>query len=153
AALHLAERGLAATLCESHPEFLGGRTRARAPYRFTWRGREHGHSFDHGQHCLWTQYWNIRAVLGRLGIYARYVRACATTRHLVDDGTTVHRLRPFDVNPDNVPPSIWHFFVHLATAMRVPGWRAADSARLITALPKLLATSAFRHDDHYDAWD
>jgi uncharacterized protein with NAD-binding domain and iron-sulfur cluster len=52
AAIHLSERGLDVLLCESHPDFLGGRTRAREPYGFRWNGVEHEHSFDHGQHCF-----------------------------------------------------------------------------------------------------
>src|SRR5205085_2778564 len=94
AAIHLAERGEPVVLCEAHPDFLGGRTRARAPYSFSWAGAQHTHSFDHGQHCMWAQYWNMRALLDRLGISARSVRHCETTRYLVDDGKTVHRLSP-----------------------------------------------------------
>ena len=152
AAIHLAEGGQEVVLCEAHPQFLGGRTRAREPYRFEWNG-EHVHSFDHGQHCMWTQYWNMRALLQRLGIYAMSVRPCATTRYLVDDGDTVHRLAPFDVDPANAPATLLHFFAHLAAAMRVPGWRLADTARLATALPKLFATWAFDHERSYEAWD
>lgn len=99
AALHLAERGLPVLLCEAHPEFLGGRTRARAPYRFSMRGEVHSQSFDHGQHCMWTQYWNMRALLERLGIWDEHVRPCATTRYLFDDGEEVRRLAPFNVDP------------------------------------------------------
>ena len=40
AAIHLAEGGQDVLLCEAHPRFLGGRTRARAPYSFTWNGVE-----------------------------------------------------------------------------------------------------------------
>ena len=65
AALHLAERGVPVLLCEAHPDWLGGRTRARDPYTFTWNGERHTQSFDHGQHCIWTQYWNMRALLER----------------------------------------------------------------------------------------
>jgi len=36
AAIHLAERGVDVVLCEAHPTFLGGRTRAREPYAFRW---------------------------------------------------------------------------------------------------------------------
>ena len=152
-ALHLAERGIEVVLCEAHPEFLGGRTRARAPYRFAWRGEEHEHSFDHGQHCMWTQYWNMRALLQRLGIYDRYVRSCDTTRYIVDDGDSVHRLAPFDVDPARTHPTVVHFFLHLVEAMRLPGWTVADTAKLVVALPRLLTTWAFRHDGHYDEWD
>lgn len=153
AAIHLAEAGEDVLLCEAHPTFLGGRTRAREPYRFGWRGRDYEHSFDHGQHCMWAQYWNMRALLDRLGILATSVRPCATTRYLVDDGEEVHRLAPFDVDPANPPATLFHFFAHLAGAMRVPGWRVADSARLAVAMPKLFATWAFDHGRNYDAWD
>jgi len=153
AAIHLAEGGQDVLLCEAHPRFLGGRTRARAPYSFTWNGVEHTHSFDHGQHCMWTQYWNMRALLERLGIYATSVQPCETTRYVVDDGTTVHRLAPFDVDPGRPPASLLHFFAHMGSAMRVPGWSLGDSARLATALPRLIATWAFAHGDTYDAWD
>ncbi len=153
AAIHLAERGIEVVLCEAHPEFLGGRTRGRPPYRFVWRGEEHVHSFDHGQHCMWTQYWNMRALLQRLDIFDRSVRPCSTTRYLVDDGDLVHRLTPFDVDPSKAQPTLLHFLVHLTKAMRVPGWTVGDSARLVAALPRLLATSAFSHDGDYDEWD
>jgi isorenieratene synthase len=153
AAIHLAEGGQDVVLCEAHPKFLGGRTRAREPYRFTWRGQEHEHSFDHGQHCMWAQYWNMRALLERLGIHATSVRPCSTTRYLVDDGDRVHRLTPFDVDPANPPATLLHFFAHLTSAMRVPGWRVADSARLAAALPKLFATWAFDHGRNYESWD
>src|SRR5262245_7782195 len=153
AAIHLAEGGLDVTLLEAHPDFLGGRTRGREPYRFTWNGVEHVQSFDHGQHCMWTQYWNMRALLRRLGIYDRSVRECETTRYLVDDGETVHRLAPFDVNPANAPASLLSFLLHMAKAMRIPGWTAVDSARLVAAFPRLVATRAFDHGQHYDEWD
>lgn len=152
AAIHLAERGLEVVLVESHPEFLGGRTRGRAPYRFAWNGVEHEHSFDHGQHCLWAQYWNMRALLARLGL-DRNVRSCETTRYLVDDGELVHRLQPFDVDPARPPRSLLHFLMHLAEATRVPGWGTVDTARLAAALPRLAATWAFDHGAEYDRWD
>jgi choline dehydrogenase-like flavoprotein len=152
AAIHLAERGLDVVLLESHPDFLGGRTRAREPYRFSWNGVEHVHSFDHGQHCMWAQYWNMRALLARLGL-DRNVRSCETTRYLVDDGETVHRLQPFDVDPARPPRTLLHFLAHLAKATRVPGWSAGDSAQLVAALPRLAATWAFDHGAQYDAWD
>lgn len=152
AAIHLAERGLDVVLVEAHPEFLGGRTRGRSPYRFAWNGVTHEHSFDHGQHCLWAQYWNMRALLARLGL-DRNVRSCETTRYLVDDGTTVHRLQPFDVDPGRPPRSLIHFLAHLAKATRVPGWTAADTARLATALPRLAVAWSFDHGTAYDAWD
>ena len=153
AAIHLAERGQDVLLCEAHPVFLGGRTRARPPYRFSWNGVEHIHSFDHGQHCMWAQYWNMQAFLERLGIFENSVRPCETTRYLVDDGRTVHRLPPFNVNPSEAPASLLHFFAHLAGAMRVPGWTVADSARLAVALPRLMVTWAFHHGTNYDDWD
>jgi uncharacterized protein with NAD-binding domain and iron-sulfur cluster len=153
AAIHLAEAKLDVLLVEAHPDFLGGRTRAREPYRFHHAGVEETHSFDHGQHCMWAQYWNMRALLERLGIYQRSVRQCETTRYLVDDGDTVHRLTPFNVNPAKTPLSLFHFFAHLGDAMRVPGWTTADSARLAVALPRLLVTWAFDHGESYDAWD
>jgi len=89
AAIHLAERGVDVMLCDSHPEYLGGRTRARAPYTFEWNGAAHTYSFDHGQHCMWSQYWNMKALLARLGILEAAVRPCDRTRYLVDDGATV----------------------------------------------------------------
>jgi isorenieratene synthase len=153
AAIHLAERGQAVVLCEAHPDLLGGRARGRAPYRFTWDGHEHTHSFDHGQHCMWAQYWNMQALLERLGIFEKSVMPCETTRYLVDDGEVVHRLKPFNVNPTERPPSLLHFFAHMTPTMRVPGWTAVDTARLAVALPRLLVTSAFRHGLHYDEWD
>lgn len=152
AAIHVAERGQDVILLESHPDFLGGRTRGREPYRFDWNGVSHEHSFDHGQHCMWTQYWNMRHLLGRLGL-DRNVRHCETTRYLVDDGTDVHRLRPFDVDPTRPPKSLLHFLAHLASATRVPGWSAADTARLATALPRLAVAWAFDHATSYEAWD
>ncbi len=152
AAIHLAERGLDVVLLEAHPEFLGGRTRGRRPYRFTWNGVEHEHSFDHGQHCLWAQYWNMRTLLARLGLDGN-VRSCETTRYLVDDGALVHRLQPFDVDPARPPRSLLHFLMHLAAATRVPGWSTIDTAQLATALPRLAATWAFDHGAEYDAWD
>lgn len=153
AAIHLAERGLEVTLCESHPDFLGGRTRAREPYRFRWRGAEHEQSFDHGQHCMWAQYWNMRALLERLGMFERAVRPCEQTRYLFDDGDVVHRLAPFNVNPADPQPTMLHFLLHMASAMRVPGWSQGDSLRLLRALPRLTSTLAFAHGRHYDAWD
>jgi isorenieratene synthase len=153
AALHLAERGLEVVLCEAHPAFLGGRTRARPPYYFRWQGRTHAQSFDHGQHCLWTQYWNMRALLNRLGISTRSLRSCDTTRYLYDDGRAVHRLEPFDVNPANPRPTLLHFLAHMRQATRVPGWTRSDTFRLATALPRLAAAWSFAHREHYDAWD
>jgi isorenieratene synthase len=153
AAIHLAERGLDVTLCESHPEFLGGRVRARKPYRFRWQGTEYTHSFDHGQHCMWGQYWNMRALLQRLGIYESNVRPCDTTRYLFDDGATVHRLSPFNVDPGTPQPSLMHFFLHMMQSMRVPGWDTQHSLRLAAAVPKLMSTWAFAHGRDYSEWD
>jgi hypothetical protein len=153
AAIHLAERGLDVMLCESHPKFLGGRTRPREPYSFRWRNEGHTQSFDHGQHCMWTQYWNMRALLSRLGILRNAVRPCDTTRYLFDDGSAVHRLAPFNVNPADRHASLLHFMAHMARATRVPGWTLADSFRLARALPKFATLWSFAHDRHYDAWD
>jgi isorenieratene synthase len=153
AAIHLAERGVDVLLCEAHPDFLGGRTRAREPYRFRWQGEEHTHSFDHGQHCMWSQYWNMRALLQRLGIFARHVQPCDSTRYLFDDGRDVHRLAPFNVDPADPQPTLLHFLAHMIGAMRAPGWRRADTLRLAMALPRLAATAGFAHRRHYDAWD
>jgi len=153
AAIHLAERGLDVVLCESHRDFLGGRTRARKPYRFRWKGEEHEQSFDHGQHCMWTQYWNMRSLLDRLGIFARAVRPCQTTRYLFDDGDAVRRLAPFNVNPNHPQPTMFHFLSHMARATRAPGWTHMDSLRLVAALPKLVATLSFAHERNYDQWD
>jgi isorenieratene synthase len=153
AAIHLAERGLDVVLCESHPAFLGGRTRARNPYRFRWKGRLYEQSFDHGQHCIWTQYWNMRAMLARLGIFARGVGPCDQARYLFDDGLEVHRLAPFNINPSDKHPTLLHFLAHLVQATRVPGWRQADTLRLAAALPRLASAWSFAHREHYDAWD
>lgn len=153
AAIHLAERGLDVVLCESHPTFLGGRTRAREPYRFRWNGRLFQQSFDHGQHCIWTQYWNMQALLDRLGIFKLGVRPCEHARYLFDDGGAVHRLLPFDINPTNKHPTLLHFLAHLAQATRVPGWKQADTLRLAAALPRLVTAWSFAHREHYDAWD
>jgi isorenieratene synthase len=153
AAIHLAERGLPVVLCEAHPSFLGGRTRAREPYRFRFRGEDHVQSFDHGQHCMWTQYWNMKALLARLGIFQRAVRPCATTRYLYDDGDTVHRLAPFNVDPEDEHPTFFHFAAHMARSMRMPGWSASDSLRLLGALPKLAAMTSFAHGRNFDEWD
>src|SRR5215471_6180708 len=89
AALHLAEGGVDVTVCEAHPSFVGGRTRARSPYRFAWRGAVHEHSLDHGQHCMWFQYYNMRRLLERLGIWSWAVRECTSTRYIVDKGERV----------------------------------------------------------------
>jgi isorenieratene synthase len=153
AAIHLAERGLDVTLCEAHPTFLGGRTRAREPYRFCWRGHEYEQSFDHGQHCMWTQYWNMRSLLVRLGLFDKAVRPCDAARYLFDDGEIVHRLAPLNVSPTDPHPTLVHFAAHIAQAMRVPGWTAADSLRLASALPKLASVFSFAHRAHYEAWD
>jgi hypothetical protein len=95
----------------------------------------------------------MRALLERLGLFQRNVRFCETTRYLFDDGSWVHRLAPFDVNPGNPHPSLAHFAAHLARAVRTADWSAADSLRLVRALPKLTAMSSFAHEQHYDAWD
>ncbi|HLK37310.1 MAG TPA: FAD-dependent oxidoreductase [Polyangiaceae bacterium] len=153
AAIHLAERGVDVVLCEAHPTFLGGRTRAREPYAFRWKGQLYTHSFDHGQHCMWAQYWNMRAMLDRLGILAHSVRPCETTGYLFDDGRTVHRLAPFDVNPSNLQPTLLHFLRHLMRAVRVPGWSPADSLKAAMALPRLAAMCSFAHERHYEVWD
>jgi uncharacterized protein with NAD-binding domain and iron-sulfur cluster len=137
AAIHLAERGLDVVLCESHPAFLGGRTRAREPYRFRWKGRLYEQSFDHGQHCIWTQYWNMRGLLDRFGIFTRNVGPCDHARYLFDDGRAVQRLVPFNINPSEKHPTLLHFLVHLAQATRTPGWRRTDTVRLAAALPRL----------------
>ena len=152
-AIHLAERGLNVVLCELHPSFLGGRTRARKPYRFRCRGRTYTQSFDHGQHCMWTQYWNMRALLERLGIFSRAVRPCDSARYLFDDGAAVHRLGLLNINPDDKHPTLLHFLTHMARATRVPGWKQRDTLRLAAALPRLAAAWSFAHGDHYDAWD
>jgi isorenieratene synthase len=153
AALHLAERGIPVTLCERHPRYLGGRTQQRDPYRFEHAGTEYEHSLDHGQHCMWFQYNNMRALMTRLGILETATRACEYTCYVVDDGEDVQRLTPFDVHPDRVPPTLAHFFVHLGDATRARGWGVADSVRFMRAVPRLLATYGFSHDQHYDDWD
>ena len=153
AAIHLAQRGLPVTLCEAHPRFLGGRTRQREPYSFSWNGERHVHTLDHGQHCMWFQYWNMRALLDRVGILATSARHCDTTCYVIDHGEVVHRTTPFDVNPDRVPPTLAHFLLHLGQATRPPGMRARDWIALLSAWPKLLSAFAFEHGADYGAWD
>jgi isorenieratene synthase len=153
AALHLGERGVPVTLVEAHPRFVGGRTRARAPYRFDFAGRTHEHSLDHGQHCMWFQYHNMRALLGRLGIWERSARECISTRYIIDDGDRVTRLPPFDVQPSHVAASRWRFLVDLARASGSLDLGAGDVGRLARALPRLLQIATFRHREDYARWD
>ncbi|MEJ7734306.1 MAG: FAD-dependent oxidoreductase [Polyangiaceae bacterium] len=86
AALHLAERGVDVTVCERHPRYLGGRTRQRDGYQFELGGETFRHSLDHGQHCMWFQYHNMRALLRRLGILESAARACEYTCYVLDEG-------------------------------------------------------------------
>jgi uncharacterized protein with NAD-binding domain and iron-sulfur cluster len=153
AAFHLAEAGVDVTLCEAHPAFLGGRTRPRDPYRFEWRGATHAHSLDHGQHCMWFQYYNMRRLLVRLGLWESSVRECGATRYIVDDGTEVVRLPPLDVRPTNAAASRLEFLRDLgrATGVSLPG--LADVGRLAAALPRLLQLATFRHHRDYRRWD
>jgi isorenieratene synthase len=153
AALHLAERGVEVTLCEAHPRYLGGRTRARDPYRFALAGRIHEQSLDHGQHCMWFQYYNMRRLLERLGIWSLAVRECTSTRYIVDKGDRVVRLPPFDVRPSNAVASRWRFLRDLARASGAERLGVRDLGRLAFALPRLLQISTFRHGDDYWRWD
>jgi isorenieratene synthase len=153
AAIHLAERGLPVTLCEAHPRYLGGRTRGRDAYSFSWDGREHVHSLDHGQHCVWFQYWNMRHLLARLGLFEASMRPCETTCYVIDDGERVHRPTPFDVSPERIPPSLLHFLVHLAEATRSPALRKRDAVKLLLATPQLLTAFSFDHTRDYEDWD
>jgi isorenieratene synthase len=153
AALHLAQEGVDVTLCEAHPSFLGGRTRARDPYRFEWGGATHEHSLDHGQHCMWFQYYNMRRLLVRLGLWETSIRECWATRYVVDDGQNVIRLPPLDVRPGHAPANRLEFLRDLARAagVTVPG--IADAGRLVAALPRLLQLATFRHHRDYQRWD
>ena len=142
AALHLAEKGVAVTVCEAHPRFIGGRTRARDSYQFDWAGAAHRHSLDHGQHCMWFQYYNMRHLLSRLGLWDGAARECTSTRYIVDEGERIVRLPPFDVRPWNVASTRLHLLRNLlrATVAERPGPR--DLGRLARALP---AAPAARH--------
>jgi isorenieratene synthase len=153
AALHLAEKGVAVTLCEAHPRFVGGRTRGREPYRFDWNGSGHEHSLDHGQHCMWFQYYNMRHLLGRLGLWDATARECTSTRYIVDDGDSVTRLPPFDVSPSNAASSKLRFLRELVRTTVASRPKARDLARLARALPRLLQVATFRHGDDYGRWD
>jgi isorenieratene synthase len=153
AALQLAESGLEVTVLEAHPRYLGGRTCERESYSFEHAGQLHTHSSDHGQHCLWHQYHNMRHLLRRLGIWDRWVVPGERAQYIVDDGATVHALQPFDVHPGRAQPSLLHFYWDLLRASRAPGWRTTDTIRLLRSLPRLGATLAFRHARDYDQWD
>jgi isorenieratene synthase len=153
AALHLAEQGLPVTLCEAHPRFVGGRTRARDDYQFQWGGQTHRHSLDHGQHCMWFQYYNMRRLLQRLGLWQSGVRECVSTRYIVDEGDEIVRLPPFDVRPSNAAPSRLHFLRDLARATVASRPGARDVARLARALPRLLQLATFCHGADYGRWD
>jgi isorenieratene synthase len=153
AALHLVERGVQVTLCEAHPEFVGGRTRARAPYRFTWDGVTHQHSLDHGQHCMWFQYYNMRVLLERTGIWERSSRECTSTRYIIDEGDRIVRLPPFDVRPSNVAVSRLHFLRDLARASGTGVPETRQLGKLARAVPRLLQVATFRHGPDYQRWD
>jgi isorenieratene synthase len=153
AALHLGERGVPVTLAEAHSRFIGGRTRARAPYRFEFAGRTHEHSLDHGQHCMWFQYHNMRGLLRWLGIWEGAARECTSTRYIIDDGDRVTRLPPFDVQPSHVAANRWQFLADLARASGSFDLGARDLGRLAQALPRLLQIATFRHWDDYARWD
>jgi isorenieratene synthase len=102
---------------------------------------------------MWTQYWNMRALLERLGIFSRAVRPCESARYLFDDGATVHPLAPLNINPDDKHPTMLHFMAHMVQATCAPGWTRADILRLGAALPRLAAACSFAHARHYEAWD
>jgi isorenieratene synthase len=153
ATLHLGERGVPVMLAEAHPRFMGGRTRARAPYRFDLAGTTHEHSLDHGQHCMWFQYYNMRALLRRLGIWDLAARECTSTRYIMDVGGRLTRLPPFDVQPSHVAANRWRFLVDLARASGSLDLGARDVGRLARALPRLLQIATFRHRDDYRRWD
>lgn len=152
AALQLLERGVPVLLLEAHSDFLGGRTQALSPMRFEVDGRSHELSLDHGQHCLWAQYHNMRALLERYGLLGNLV-SCDATQYVVDDGASVRRLPPFDVNPLRPQPTLGHFFLHLFQATHSTDLGAKDYARLLRALPKLSTALAFQHARDFEAWD
>jgi isorenieratene synthase len=152
AALHLLEGGLPVTLVEANPAFLGGRTRARPDYHFAWNGVTHRHSLDHGQHCIWFQYYNMRRLLVRLGLWDSSIRECSTTRHLVDEGHEVVRLPPLDVRPSKIENRL-QFLHALGLSSGAGTARIRDIGRLAWAVPRLAQLATFGHDRDYRRWD
>jgi hypothetical protein len=130
-------------LVEQDSEYLGGSTQALAPIRFEAGGRSHELSLDHGQHCLWTQYHDMRALLRRYHLFGNLI-SCDATQYVVDDGAEVRRLPPFDVSPLRPHPTLAHFLVHLFQATHATGLSPKDYARLLRAMPKLSTAFAFR---------
>lgn len=152
AALQLLERGVPVLLLEQHADFLGGRTQALSPMRFEVNGRSQELSLDHGQHCLWSQYHNMRALMARYELLSNLV-SCEATQYVVDDGNEVQRLPPFDVNPLRPHPTLVHFLLHLFQATHSTNLGTKDYARLLRALPKLSTAFAFEHARDFEAWD
>jgi isorenieratene synthase len=152
AALHLLERGIPVVLLEADLRFFGGRTSAKASMRFELGGTPHELSVDHGQHCVWTQYHNMRSLLAHQGLLGHLV-PCQGAQYVVDDGDRVHRLPMLDVNPLRPHPTLAHVLWHLFGATRWPTMGLLDYARLVRALPRLASVFAFEHGRDFAAWD
>jgi isorenieratene synthase len=156
AALHIAEGGVPVTVVEAHPAFFGGRTRSREGYRFAWNGVTHTQPLDHGQHCIWFQYYNMRRLLVRLGLWDSNVRECTTTQYIVDEGyesEEVMRLPPLDVQPSKIAKNRLQFLRSLARAAGAGIPSIGDIGRLARALPRLAQVATFRHGSDYRRWD
>ncbi|HEY4688564.1 MAG TPA: FAD-dependent oxidoreductase [Anaerolineae bacterium] len=75
AALSLAERGLPPLVLEADPHFAGGRVAGGPNVEIESDGEVWSFRGEHGIHGFWSQYYNLRALLGRNGILPRFVPA------------------------------------------------------------------------------
>lgn len=108
AALSLAERGVPALVLEADPDFAGGRV-AGGPaveldhHEETWRFRG-----EHGIHGFWSQYHNLRALLGRNGILPRFNPA-VEEEWILARGGQVRRAAAGSAIRDSLFPAPFHY--------------------------------------------
>ncbi len=123
-----------------------------APIEFIDNGARHVFPLDHGQHCLWTQYHNMRWLLGEIGLISELVPT-EGTQFIVDDGIRVTRTPRLDTDPRSPHPTFAHFFFHLLSSTGFLELSRRDRVKMIRLSPKLATAAAFSHARDYERWD
>ena len=108
AALCLAERGAPPLVLEADPRFAGGRLAGGPPTEFEHQGEVWQFRGEHGIHGFWSQYHNLRALLGRNDILPRFNPAIEE-EWILARGGRVRRAAAGSAIRDSLFPAPFHY--------------------------------------------
>src|SRR3990172_355466 len=108
AALSLAERGIPPLVLEANPHSAGGRVAGGPVTEFEHAGETWQFRSEHGIHGFWSEYRNLRALLGRNNILPRFNPA-VEQEWILAQGSVVRRAAAGSAIRNSLFPAPFHY--------------------------------------------